>query len=158
MSSKEIKKYIVNNCDYNTTSTKDWKRVAKRSVTYCGSQENLRTFTNSKTNQSVWVIGDDEDSCVHFPAGTVTYDIGKFSSYGEDSYYISFTPLGHHAPMWDQHCIDLILAVFKFPDWVELFEEEENVGVIQLQEPKTISDLEIFLNSVGMIKQPIVTT
>lgn len=157
MSSKEIKKYLVNNSDYNTTSVKDWKRISKRPVTYCGDPANLRTFTNSKTNQSVWVIGEDEYS-THFPAGTVTYDIDKFSHDGEDLYYISFTPLGHHAPCWDQHCIDLILAVFTFPYWVEIFEEEENVGIIQLQDPKTISDLETFLNSIGMIKQPIATT
>lgn len=151
MASEELKDIIVDHYLYNDTSKKDWKRVEKRGITLFGKPGVVRRFTNSVTDQSVWMFNDGED--YPLPAGNMCYYLDKQEDVfggneGDCDLLISFG-LAEEDTIFDWHCADLVAAAYNFPAWIKFDELCENISAMYFKDGKTIEDFKAFLSEAG---------
>lgn len=144
MATNEIKEMLVDTLFGRGTTVKDWKRVSKKK--YNGQE--VRTFLNTKNNETFWVFGeaDDEEYC---PAGDYLYCISEI----EGELCAAFNPVSYwnsERCLYDQHIGNAIVTIFSIPDWIELDEVSENHFVVTIPEDKTEDDVKAAFESAGL--------
>lgn len=145
MATDEIKEMLIDTWFGRDTTVKDWKRVSKKS--YDGQE--VRTFLNTKDNNTFWVFGDADDE-EYYPAGDYLYCVSEF----DGELCAAFNPVSYwnsdHC-LYDQHIGNAIATMFPIPDWIELDELCENQFVVTIPGDKTVADVKAAFESAGFL-------
>lgn len=145
MATDDIKEMLVEHGHAETV--KDLTRLSKKKMG--PDRTEVRTFRNTKTDETWWVFGDANDEAVH-PAGDHLYCLSMI----DDELTAAFNPVSYWKSdhcLWDQHCGHYITTMYDLPDWIVLDELCENQFLVDIPDDKTQEEVKVAFETAGLL-------